>query len=242
MGNSLTPFLEESRETVRYLRALHTTFTHANMADIVFSSRAYFKIILHATKYPHCAINGLLLAKQKSKSDAKSAELRIEDAIPLFHICLHVSPMAEIALTMVDQYATSKGLVIAGYYLANETIHDLSTDKPAHRIADKIVENYGNGLLVVVDNKHITFEMYLNTLRVSQYVDGKWKLKDIMDVSYDEGVINTNFLYFLLTAEMYKNLVDFDNHLDNISLDWQNNTLNKIIDGAAKIHKNESIS
>ncbi|CAL7946033.1 unnamed protein product [Xylocopa violacea] len=151
------------------------------MADISFSSRAYCKIILHAAKYPHCAINGLLLAKQKSKSDSKNVELRIEDAIPLFHICLHVSPMAEIALTMVDQYAMNKGLVLAGYYLANENINDLSTDKPAHKIADKIAENYGNAILVVVDNKEITLGMSSNPLRVSQFMDGKWKLKDIIE-------------------------------------------------------------
>lgn len=208
------------------------------MADIAFSSRAYIKIILHAAKYPHCAINGLLLAKQKSKNDTKSSELRIEDAIPLFHICLHVSPMAEIALTTVDQYATSKGLVIAGYYLANETINDLSTDKPAHRIADKIVENYGSGLLVVVDNREMKLENTSSRpMRVSQYVDGKWKLKDVIDISYDKGLRNTQFL--LVKAELHKTLVDFDNHLDNISLDWQNRNLNEIIDTVMEKHHSQ---
>ncbi|XP_003392943.1 ER membrane protein complex subunit 8/9 homolog [Bombus affinis] len=200
------------------------------MADISFSSRAYCKIILHAAKYPHCAINGLLLGKQNSKSDSKSVELHIEDVIPLFHICLHVSPMAEIALTMVDQYAIGKGLVLAGYYLANENINDLSTDKPAHKIADKIAENCGNTLLVVVDNKEITLAMSSNPLRVSQFVDGKWKLKDVTDILYDKGVTHTDVLYSLLKAEEYRNLVDFDNHLDDISLDWQNCKLNKTIE------------
>ncbi|KAF3423993.1 hypothetical protein E2986_00993 [Frieseomelitta varia] len=200
------------------------------MADISFSSRAYCKIILHAAKYPHCAINGLLLAKQNNKRDNKSAQLRIEDVVPLFHICLHVSPMAEIALTMVDQFAISKGLVLAGYYLANENINDLSTDKPAHKIADKIAENCGNSLLVVVDNKEITLSMSSIPLRVSQFVDGKWKLKDISDILYDKGATHTFVLYALLKAEKYRNLVDFDNHLDDISLDWQNRKLNKIIE------------
>ena len=72
------------------------------MADVYFSARAYCKILLHAVKYPHCAINGLLLAKPKTKLEGKPAELQIVDAIPLFHICLHVSPMSEIALTMVS--------------------------------------------------------------------------------------------------------------------------------------------
>lgn len=34
----------------------------------------------------------------------------------------------------------------------------------------------------------------------------------------------------LLQRQEYRGLVDFDNHLDNISLDWQNNDLNEIID------------
>ncbi|XP_029038125.1 ER membrane protein complex subunit 8/9 homolog [Osmia bicornis bicornis] len=207
------------------------------MADISFSSRAYCKIILHAAKYPHCAINGLLLAKQNNKTDGKSGELRIEDAIPLFHICLHVSPMAEIALTMVDQYAGSKGLILAGYYFANENINDLSTDKPAHKIADKIAENNGNALLVAVDNKEVTLSMNSNPLRVSQYIDGKWKLKDITDVYYDKGVMYTDALYSLLKAEHYKNLIDFDNHLDDISLNWQNCKINKIIDEIVEKYK-----
>lgn len=72
------------------------------MTNVFFSSRAFCKIILHAAKYPHCAINGLLLGKQKNKDGNGRADLHIEDAIPLFHICLHVSPMAEIALTLVN--------------------------------------------------------------------------------------------------------------------------------------------
>lgn len=69
------------------------------MADIRFSPRAYCKIILHAAKYPHCAVNGLLLT-DTSKSK-KSKGLVITDVVPLFHLCLHLSPMAEVALTQV---------------------------------------------------------------------------------------------------------------------------------------------
>lgn len=72
------------------------------MADIKFTSRAYCKMMLHAAKYPHCAVNGVLLSEcSKSKDSKKGQNLVYTDAIPLFHICLHVSPMAEIALTQV---------------------------------------------------------------------------------------------------------------------------------------------
>lgn len=204
------------------------------MVEVSFSVRAYSKIILHAAKYPHCAINGLLLAKQKSKGDSGSAELRIEDVIPLFHICLHVSPMSEVALILVDQIAASKGLVLAGYYMANEHLNDISTDRPAHRIADKIAENFGNALMVVVDNREVTLTMETSPLRISQYSDGKWKTKDMADVVYDPPITQGTLLPFLLKAEFYRNLVDFDDHLDHVNLDLENKKLNKLIEGAVE--------
>ncbi|XP_020283169.1 ER membrane protein complex subunit 8/9 homolog [Pseudomyrmex gracilis] len=205
------------------------------MTNVVFSARAYCKIILHAAKYPHCAINGLLLGKQETANGRQ--DLCIKDAIPLFHICLHVSPMAEIALTLVDQLAASKGLILVGYYLANENINDLSTDRPAHRIADKIADNFNNALLVVVDNKAMSLEMRCSPLRISQYVDGKWRPKDVANIIYEKGATHSEAMSSLLKSEEYKNLIDFDNHLDNISLDWQNQELDKTIEHIINLYK-----
>lgn len=66
------------------------------MSDVKVSARAYTKIILHAAKYPYASVNGILLA-----SKDKSKNLHIFDAVPLFHQCLNVTPMAEIALVQV---------------------------------------------------------------------------------------------------------------------------------------------
>ncbi|XP_011503236.1 PREDICTED: ER membrane protein complex subunit 8/9 homolog [Ceratosolen solmsi marchali] len=200
------------------------------MTDITFSGRAYAKIILHAAKYPHCAINGLLLGKQNN-----SNELQIIDVAPLFHICLHVTPMSEVALTMVEQLALNQGLIIAGYYLANENINDTSTDKPAHRgISEKIVEHFNHALIAVVDNKKMTVGMNMNSLKISQYLDGKWKFKDPSSINYEGGANLLEATYHLIRRKEYRNLVDFDNHLDNISLDWQNLKLNEKIDEVLK--------
>ena len=38
-------------------------------AEIQISVRAYSKIVLHAAKYPHCAISGLLIAKLERRSN-----------------------------------------------------------------------------------------------------------------------------------------------------------------------------
>lgn len=72
------------------------------MADVIFSCKAYAKIIMHATKYPHCALNGVLLAESdKTKEGSKNQKITVVDAIPLFHQCLNVTPMVEIALSQV---------------------------------------------------------------------------------------------------------------------------------------------
>jgi Uncharacterised protein family (UPF0172). len=88
------------------------------MAEVKFSARAYCKMMLHAAKYPHCAINGVLLAEeQKCKEEKKGRGLFICDAIPLFHHCLHVTPMAEIALTQVRNYVLL--LMYCSYMVCN---------------------------------------------------------------------------------------------------------------------------
>lgn len=88
-------------------------------------------------------MNGLLIGN-KSKNE-------IVDAIPLFHQCLHVSPMGEIALVQVESRAESEGLQIIGYYAAAESFADNSIDKtPGIKIAEKIVENNGSAIVVVV--------------------------------------------------------------------------------------------
>jgi hypothetical protein len=61
------------------------------------SKLAYSKIILHAFKYPHTAINGVLLASEGSHSQS----VKYVDAIPLFHHNLGLAPMLEVALMQV---------------------------------------------------------------------------------------------------------------------------------------------
>lgn len=69
------------------------------MTEYKVQSRAYTKLVFHAAKFPHCAVNGILLAEKESVG---KKPLIIADAIPLFHQCLYLSPMAEIALTQVS--------------------------------------------------------------------------------------------------------------------------------------------
>ena len=61
------------------------------------SPRAYAKILLHASKYPHKAVNGVLLGDET----LQDGEVYVLDAVPLFHICLGLAPMLEVALARV---------------------------------------------------------------------------------------------------------------------------------------------
>ncbi|KAG5684035.1 hypothetical protein PVAND_013288 [Polypedilum vanderplanki] len=188
------------------------------MSELVISPKAYIKMIFHAAKYPHLAVNGLLLG---SKTSNKS---EITDAVPLFHQCLYVTPMSEVALIQVEARAASENLQIIGYYAAAENFYDNTIDKvPAIKIAEKIVENNGSASVVVIDNKSICMDMKHSGLKVWQWNDGKWtKAKH----SLSDSRHTLDAVSLLLQRGAMKELYDFDNYLDNTEHDWSNENLN----------------
>lgn len=68
------------------------------------TTQAYCKMVLHGAKYPHCAVNGLLVAERppgsRGREQAGPPSLFV-DCIPLFHGTLALAPMLEVALTLV---------------------------------------------------------------------------------------------------------------------------------------------
>ncbi|EDW02085.1 ER membrane protein complex subunit 8/9 homolog [Drosophila grimshawi] len=202
------------------------------MCEYEFSETAYAKIVFHAAKYPHQAVNGLLLAEKKQKGSV----VQITDAIPLFHQCLHVTPMAEIALNQIDTYADGEGLVIAGYYAAPENFYDNQIDKaPAAKIADKIVENYKNACFAIVENKLMSLEHNRAALHVYGYASdstrwSKAKYSIVQTAQTLEGVS------LLLKRGAMRDVIDFDNHLDNPENDWTNQFLNQSLKDLQKLY------
>lgn len=53
-------------------------------------------------------------------------------------------------------------------------------------------------------------------------------------MNFEAGAGLLEAMYYLMRNEEYRNLVDFDNHLDEIELDWKNTQLNSSIDKALK--------
>ena len=78
--------------------ALHCFFFN-KMAETTLSNRAYCKLIMHAAKYPHASVNGVLLAEKRKLKENKI--LRFVDCVPLFHLSLGLVPMLEVSLLQV---------------------------------------------------------------------------------------------------------------------------------------------
>ena len=70
------------------------------------SNRAYCKLLLHAIKYPHKPVNGVLLADKKKIKESKVVQLI--DCIPLFHNSIGLAPMLEVALVQVGEKTWKK--------------------------------------------------------------------------------------------------------------------------------------
>lgn len=110
------------------------------------------KVLLHCSKYPHASVNGVLLGRTSKGSNS----VEITDAIPLFHTCLTLAPMLEVALGLIETHCSgSDDLNLVGYYHAEA--HMLSTEFPqiGKQIADKIASKYPNSVALVVDNKKL---------------------------------------------------------------------------------------
>ena len=212
--------------------------------SIELSSRAYSKMILHAAKYPHCAVNGVLIAsKRRVKNISSNAAennsnkmLVITDAVPLFHQNLGLTPMTEVALAQVDSTAALNGRNIVGFYHANEHFEDVSVDTFSQRIADKIASASSDeaSVLVTLDNRRLGVMMSHPAILVSvaekKNGGGSWKrVEDNSEqFSLEEGAVEA--IAAMIQKGLPEQLVDFDNHLDDVAKDYLNVELNMEID------------
>lgn len=63
------------------------------------------------------------------------------------------------------------------------------------------------------------------TLKVTQLNDGSFKNCEQIKISND----TINSCMSILDSGTYNEIVDFDNHLDNIKLDWTNKDFEKLL-------------
>ncbi|KAJ6653067.1 hypothetical protein lerEdw1_010153 [Lerista edwardsae] len=197
------------------------------MGEVEISARAYVKMCLHAARYPHTAVNGLLLAQKCRATMAGQPEcLCVTDCIPLFHTNLSLTVMLEVALNQVDIWSSQSDLLLAGYYQANSGIDDKNPSPLAQKTAGRIAELYGDGVLIMLDNRKFITNPRVPPLIVLEQKDRQWIPKDKNLIMWSDWESSRYICKTLLEAKAYTQLVDFDVHLDDIREDWTNQQLN----------------
>ncbi|KAL4554676.1 hypothetical protein LXL04_037278 [Taraxacum kok-saghyz] len=192
----------------------------------VIGQNAYIKLILHALKHKTSAVNGVLLGRLSGDI------VEITDSVPLFHSSqIGLLPPLEIALIMIEEYYSSQGLSIVGYFHANERFDDLELGTVAKNIADHVYRYFPQAAVLLLDNKKLgalrnkkdkapVLQIYTRDSSKS------WKQAEADRMTTKEPSANIVLLDYT-SSEKWNDIVDFDDHLDDISKDWLNSELFK---------------
>uniref|UniRef100_A0A0E0KNI8 MPN domain-containing protein n=1 Tax=Oryza punctata TaxID=4537 RepID=A0A0E0KNI8_ORYPU len=191
---------------------------------------AYVKLALHALKHPAAAVNGLLVGRLLDGA-SPSAVVSVADAVPLSHHPHHLPllPTLELALTLVEDHFAAQGLAVVGYYHANARRDDADLPPVAKRVGDHIFRNFPRAAVLLLDNK-----------KLEEAVKGKSREPVVQLYTRDSSKSwrqagsdgssqltlkepSTNMvLADHVTTKKWQQVVDFDDHLDDISKDWLN--------------------
>ncbi|MFH4981656.1 hypothetical protein AB6A40_008365 [Gnathostoma spinigerum] len=188
------------------------------MRPVELSSLAYAKMILHALKYPHCAVFGLLIGK-KMEDDG----VLCVDAIPVLHELAALTPAVEIALASVDNHCSKSSVQIVGVYFCNERLADNGLDSFAVRVAEKVLSNFAGAVLVQIENTLLSIDSSLPSTRIYTCDNKAWKSRTF-DIENEEGTLAG--VSKAIQAKLFREIADFENHLENTRNDCWNSIIN----------------
>ena len=115
--------------------------------SLTLSSQAYLRPLLHAARWPHATVLGLLVASADG-----SDVTEIVDALPLLHHWTALSPMAEAGLELARAHvaAQSPPRRIVGVYVCNARVDDLSLGRAPLAIARAIAKLLNSSAVALV--------------------------------------------------------------------------------------------
>ncbi|KZO97385.1 UPF0172-domain-containing protein [Calocera viscosa TUFC12733] len=198
------------------------------------SRLAYVKVLLHAAKYPTCAVNGVLL----TSSPPGVTDVVVSDAVPLLHHWTSLSPMMEIGLDLAGGYAEDAGLRIIGYYEASERADDTSLGPVGDRVVSKIKATSADAVALVLDAQALSMgEAGLLPYTASpslKAVTHSFTLAPPTAPSADskhsptfhlaETDLPARTLRAIEEQSLQQELGDFDDHLEDVRIDWLKNS------------------
>ncbi|PRQ35124.1 putative ER membrane protein complex subunit 8/9 [Rosa chinensis] len=182
------------------------------------TQNAYIKLVLHALKHKTSAVNGILVSRVSPKNDV----VEIIDSVPLFHSQLGLLPQLEISLILIEEHFVTKGLNIVGYFHANERFDDHELGSLAKNVGDHIYRYLPQAAVLLLDNKKLgALSKTKDRSPVVQLVGSDGNQLTIKEPSANVVLLDH------ISTEKWQDVVDFDDHLDDISKDWLNPELFK---------------
>lgn len=172
--------------------------------EVRVSPAAYTKMMMHASKHASWAVDGLCLGR--IVGDA----VEVDDVFPLFHNGT-LGPMLEAATSVAEKFGT-----VVGYYFANEHLEDAGLGR-----APTVGDGLGSAVLLQISNKdladpsHHGLDLYVK--------DSTWI------PSRSINVPSTALNLFLSAIDDGLDVVDFDNHLNDVSKDFRNLHINSYV-------------
>ncbi|KAJ7134785.1 hypothetical protein C8R44DRAFT_610153 [Mycena epipterygia] len=195
------------------------------MSHYSVSPQAYFKVFFHAAKHPQSSVNGVLLGKEEP-----SGKVNIVDAIPLLHHWTSLSPMMEIGLDLAGRHAESTGLKLVGYYQACERIDDTALAPVGERVAGKLKDGFKDAIALVIDGEKLGSGEAALVPYVSQGT--VWR-----PYSGEPNAFSAGSIFQLSSPDLPQRAIalvhnesrhqifgDFDDHLEDVTIDWLRNT------------------
>lgn len=194
---------------------------------------AYVKLALHALKHPAAAVNGLLVGTLADPA-ASPAVVSVADAVPLSHQPHHLPllPTLELALTLVEDHFQAQGLAVVGYYHANARRDDADLPAVAKRVGDHIFRYFPRAAVLLLDNVKLeevvkgnsrdeVVQLYTRDSSKSWRQAGSDGSSQLKLKEPSTNVVLADHV----TTKKWQQVVDFDDHLDDISKDWLNASL-----------------
>ncbi|KAL0079260.1 hypothetical protein J3Q64DRAFT_1259629 [Phycomyces blakesleeanus] len=183
------------------------------------SPRAYALPILHAAKYSSSTVCGVLLGKVDAQ------EVEVVSAIPFFHHWTALTPMLETALQQAEIYATLNDLKIVGWYQANEHDDDVTVHDNAIKVTDLIRQRIPQAVIFIVDDRKTdSSDKKESSILPYIFSENQWRANKLaftkesnFGFTYEETVPKVRGLF---STSAYNKVVDFDDHLEDVSLDW----------------------
>ncbi|XP_020597207.1 ER membrane protein complex subunit 8/9 homolog [Phalaenopsis equestris] len=204
------------------------------MADCRYqiSQCAYIKLVLHALKHASSSVNGLLVGRLVEGGG--SPTVQISDSVPLFHSQIGILPYLELALIQVEEHFASDGLGVVGYYHANERQDDTELSGAAKKIGDHIFRYFPQAALLLLDSKKLeglpkgkgrdpVLQLFTRDSSKSWRSAGSGGSSLLTTKETSANIVLLDYI----STEKWNEVVDFDDHLDDISKDWLNPNLFK---------------